>query len=938
MPAADPERTARAGAGSPALHALAVVAGYTLLFTWFFAFGPFLRHGLLSDADLYEYFLPQFLSPITLWSSFEFGGMPAFGDPNDAVWYPLQAAMRLAGSWNAYIVAVFVVAASGAYAYVYSLTRSRTAAVFSGLAYALAEALVERIAHTGLLNTIAWFPLVLLSIDRLRGARAARWIGTGALIVATCFLAGNPQTFLYAGYVLALYALVGGIAERAPYRYYLSALVMAALGALLTAVKAAPMLEASLYTARQVVRFEAFAGHANTPAQMLSMLLPTIAHEGREAPTYVGLATLVFALASIARIRRNWRVGFWLAVVVVALLLGAGDATPVSRLVFGLPLYEKFRIGARHLVFAALGCSALAGIGLAAVQRREVSLRGAIVSSGVVLLALVGGAALVAHWPGAFEFDDRVGLPWALPWWNDGAWTQILLGAAVATAVVGFASGRGSRLWTGLLILLLTADLAYALPYRVTWTGLDLPMMPVEATTPSVHARTLAARAAPLHQRLLSPSGTHLDALVPAMFARLWKIPIAGGYGPMLLSRYGALGMMGTNGSVDPLVLADHDAALDLLAVRFVTMHAEDFAPGDTIERQGVTWSAAPLGLLVGPEECGQRFVRRARYALPAGVNTTAVALEAHLRCAEGTPQGTAVMLVKVIDEAGAVYEQTLRAGVEIADEGLKDPAVLRRAGHTPAVIADPSAERYSYITRIDLPAPMRGARIDVLLSGTAGSLAIDRMTAIDVDGRQVPQTQAAALLDRERWRPAGEAATSRESDRGRDDDTPGEGRYLFFENRRARPLAWLAGEVIPLDDREMATAIHSALLPDGRKFDPAAMVLVESGSAPAVRYQTGASAASVVSARDGAFRVNASSAGGAFLVLSEAWYPGWRARVDGVPAPLIRTYGALQGVAVPAGVHRVEFELVSDTLRAGAGGTLAGLAIAALFLWRGRA
>lgn len=45
---------------------------------------------------------------------------------------------------------------------------------------------------------------------------------------------------------------------------------------------------------------------------------------------------------------------------------------------------------------------------------------------------------------------------------------------------------------------------------------------------------------------------------------------------------------------------------------------------------------------------------------------------------------------------------------------------------------------------------------------------------------------------------------------------------------------------------------------------------------------------------------------GDAFLVFAERWDRGWSATVDGIPAPLVRTYGLVLGVPVPAGRHRV--------------------------------
>jgi hypothetical protein len=71
-------------------------------------------------------------------------------------------------------------------------------------------------------------------------------------------------------------------------------------------------------------------------------------------------------------------------------------------------------------------------------------------------------------------------------------------------------------------------------------------------------------------------------------------------------------------------------------------------------------------------------------------------------------------------------------------------------------------------------------------------------------------------------------------------------------------------------------------------------------------------------------------------LVLAEAWYPGWAARVDGTPAPCLPANGWMRAVPVPAGRHTVELRFRSRWLLPG---TLLSLAAAAaLVLWaRGR-
>jgi membrane protein YfhO len=77
-----------------------------------------------------------------------------------------------------------------------------------------------------------------------------------------------------------------------------------------------------------------------------------------------------------------------------------------------------------------------------------------------------------------------------------------------------------------------------------------------------------------------------------------------------------------------------------------------------------------------------------------------------------------------------------------------------------------------------------------------------------------------------------------------------------------------------------------------------------------------------------------------ALLVLTDNWYPGWKAKVDGKDAPVERVDYLIRAVRVPAGAHRVEFSYEPASWRAGwIVSLLALLAIlgAAGFGWRRR-
>ena len=62
------------------------------------------------------------------------------------------------------------------------------------------------------------------------------------------------------------------------------------------------------------------------------------------------------------------------------------------------------------------------------------------------------------------------------------------------------------------------------------------------------------------------------------------------------------------------------------------------------------------------------------------------------------------------------------------------------------------------------------------------------------------------------------------------------------------------------------------------------------------------------------------------YLLLTDAWYPGWRATVDGEPVPIQRADLLFRAVAVEAGEHRIIFTFRPVSLWIGAGVSLAGL------------
>ena len=72
-------------------------------------------------------------------------------------------------------------------------------------------------------------------------------------------------------------------------------------------------------------------------------------------------------------------------------------------------------------------------------------------------------------------------------------------------------------------------------------------------------------------------------------------------------------------------------------------------------------------------------------------------------------------------------------------------------------------------------------------------------------------------------------------------------------------------------------------------------------------------------------------------VLISENYFPGWTATVDGKPAKIYEAYGAVRGVAVGPGSHRIEMAYRPMSVYLGALMTVSGLLIAAALAVRER-
>jgi hypothetical protein len=355
----------------------------------------------------------------------------------------------------------------------------------------------------------------------------------------------------------------------------------------------------------------------------------------------------------------------------------------------------------------------------------------------------------------------------------------------------------------------------------------------------------------------------------------------ANGYDPLVpLRTRAALGGMGVGGTVPESFLRTDPARLEMLGVRWVELP------------QSALLVAAPPGpsdLKVEVEPGRPRF-----FPLPVRP-ATEVRLVSWLADVASVPQETAVATVSVRLASGRAFELPLRAGLDTAP-GRPASATLRLPG------------RY-YVD---------GVRIE--RAGGPGRLMLRSLAVFDVLTQRVTPVSAASAYV---------------SDTGRLREVAATPSLRLFE-LPGMQMARVVGKLRVMPTEEQVVRSLDLLPQIG--LDPQKEALISAEQAAELTLPRQARSSKADLARSEADRLEVRAEGPGLLVVAEAWDAGWRAGVDGDPAPVHRVNVAQLGLVLPEGTHHVTFRYRPRGLLPGI--ALAGAAASALAFgaWRARA
>lgn len=879
-----------------------------------------LGQGMFFFGDIARFFYPMralyadalAAGRLPLWQPEILAGIPLLAEMQSGALYPphlaLYRALPVDLALNYDILLHLAWLGMGAFLFARVRAISVAGALMAACVLMLGGFGSARITHPNVLNVAAWLPWLLWLFELWRAAwyRPLTWTLL-TLAFALQWFGGHPQFALINALTFSVYALAlpfvegGGAIEFARaarevktvarrFSLFAAPFVALGLGTLIAAAQLLPTFEFAQQSARAGgVAADFFTTFSYHPLYLALLGAPFLRgnpypNTSVEVIAYAGIAPLLFAGAA-ALLKREWKTWFWLLTALGALLLAFGGNTPLYPALRALPFFNLFRVPARFLFPFAFSVAMLAGIGLDALRARTAETKNSRAALGA---GLFFGAAtgLILALTNVLSVDA---------WLN--AWNVLPVIFGGLTLLLAL---RGARLSASLftvcaLGLTLLDVLAFSAVYAQTFNQIA-PRAEIFPRPRVLAQLDLDDGARVLTSEWILPWIAVMNSSLYPNLNAAHAVQAAHGYTP--LAPRNTLEFLA---QLSPVML-------NKLSVRYYLI--PQLLPVDAKTEAADVSNPFLPDAITAP----LRF---------SPVDATSVEIESSLAQSAALPDGAVVAEIILRDEQGVEYRQPLLAGRDTAEWAYDRSDVARGIKHArpeiassfPARSAFPIQEHigHTYRARIlfsSLATPI--VSLQIIPKIDAGLLHIQGLALWHGDAR----IDLAPLVGQARH-----TLVYRSED------------VAVFENPDASPRAFITHNVKQVDDAEAFRQLRSA--------HPNAEIYVSEG--PELYTDVGQGfneSARVVTYEPERVVVETRLDSEGYLILTDAWDPGWLVLVDGAPAPLARADVIFRATLLEAGAHRVEFlyrprAFYLGLTLTGIGVALMGIALLSAVLWR---
>jgi len=883
---------------------------------------------------------------LPLWNPYIFAGMPLMACILPGALYPpnwLFALFPPGVAMNIVVITTYHLALAGAYRYARALGINRAGAIITGVAFTFGGYMVMSMGQTSNIASAAWLPWVLLAIEKLYQRVSWQWIVLGAIFIAMQFFAGVPQMTWYTALVGGAYFLFSTVIreKRQPRaRFILGITAMAACGVLLSAIQLLPLRELQQQSARAKISYEYFAAFSFPPRQIPALIFPYF-FGGAYLPPYrilywgdsgifvtcgyVGILVLLLGCIAVIGLRRQSIVRFWIGAALFSLILSFGDHLPfgMNQWLHQVPVYNLFRASFRHMFEFTFACAVLAGLGVSYISQGDGKQSSRTLRIGVAALAIVVLFTLLLYIFGGQHLPPNAPRP-ALS--NSATNLEVLVPLfffVISVAALWRYASRRTKFSGASLIFVLLADLI-SYGHFLEWRAYTFNIAEGLADPPSV--KYIKSREPDLNSfRILShsvqPFGANYHILNYPNNSIARGLQSVNGYDMLRAQRPAtAIGEMSPEGVIGDLnVFNTTDQSLSLFNVKYALFErVGPLGTGDGVVYEGVRFREKPLEWKLSPGV-------RQEMAL-GGVMATNLAVVSAMSNSALIADGAPVMKVRLHRKDGQIVERALHIGRDTSEWAYDREDVSATIKHRRAQVIEswPVSDKTGIF---------QGRRYLANLSFERAEIDKVEMEYVNPDA-EITITRA-SLHDSANGASTPLDAQSLAPERWQKLETFGP--VDLYQNIKVMPRTWFVTRVETMPDADVLKTIREGKFRDGRSFDPAQVALLDEESCDGCKIAlphpdiSSSAEASVVRYEPQHIEMRTRNSQERFLVMSEVYYPGWTARIDGVEAQVYRVNYALRGLVVPSGEHKVEFVYAPASFRIGAIGF--GLGVLLLIL-----
>lgn len=925
---------------------------YFLIAVLYFA-GPIARGELIAPGDSFDqnYPLRLFYSfshyPDLLWLPYQFLGLPFLGTLQTGLFYPLNFLYFLLPApfvFNFNIILHYAFAAFFTFLYVRLLGVRVFPAFIAGLVFGFSGFLMAHKGHVSMVNAAVWLPLLLYLYEKIRQELRLKHAALASLVVAIQVFAGHYQICVYSYIVLGLFFLfyLRSIDKDKRARFFFLTLGPVVLGSIIALPQIWATMELSDIAWRAGVGYRFFVEYSFPPFMLPQLIFPFlfgVAYGGpywgipnlTEMAGFIGTLPLVLGLWVAVRFwRRNTHVQFLGLLGLVTFLLALGGYNPFYRLMYYVPVYNLFRVPARHWLEFDLAIALLFGLALNYLiydqagrqKRKEVVLVVGAATLGALGLVYLGKSLVASDlFPRIFTQEARSILAQAIRFKNPAVFIPLLflgfylIWSCLFTKTVYFSEKEKAEcamsaladkpfatLWKkvilgALAVVVLAEGFSFGGFHDACYVKIS--EIQKEIDNPLMHFLKEKAQ----HERVAFVNKEGLPLYnVPA------KICTLNGYDPLIPAAVHELLDMWPNGvSTAWDVLLRNNLIFSTLNTRFIVVPREDvanFKPGEIKAGSGGShYRQIPLAAweLINSKAKGGEFSLKSSDGLAVSMlhqRLTFTPNTHYLLIIKARAPGSTPTSVLSFDLCGPNYD-------------------------FPGQELDVMPEEMNGTWRTFYKVINTGSNIPPQVELRVFTFSREPIEVRDIEVKEI-QNFTPPFMGQAELPPGEEAFLYRkvlEADK-----------WVVYENRNCLPRVFPVQKLEPTENIQEVKRRFELL-----EFNPAESALVSRKDLNKIVRADFSKGRAVISSY-GADRISIDTDfenGPGFVVLSDQYFPGWKAYVNGKETPVYCVDGLLRGVVVPQGKNVVEFWYRPwKVYAAGIAGLLAlGLALAGVFV-----